>query len=403
MPTGGESEAPFENGNDQEEPKDAVAEDGPAARGEDQFAGADGERGDDRPGAEKPKPAQRIGGPQSIGDGGNALVGGGAHGQDVSVWGKSGVLDFIVSQRVGPVMHAQGRAGIKPAARFGFRFSCSIKERKQGFELGRGGLGAVFADFEHLGVFDFGSLFGAIGVFELIAVLVGDAGVDHLERGRYEFSSAGLVFGDLVEPAGVPGVPFGELRAEGDHAIPFFLGGFFDVDGDVGCEGVGFFESVGVVEKDGVFFEAGSVGGEIRNGDHEGGVLDEDGGVSVVGVVIVGARGEDDVGLPIADQAGDGFSVFEGGHEFAVVIVEDDGFDAQDFGARFDFCGAPLGERSAGRFEMADVAVGDGDEFDFVASRRPHGRHAPGFEFAIVGMGPERDDAELAIVVGSES
>ena len=56
--------------------------------------------------------------------------------------------------------------------------------------------------------------------------------------------------------------------------------------------------------------------------------------------------------------------------------------------------GPPARERTAGLAPVADVAVGDRDELDLVAERRPLGGGAGDPELAVVGMRAECDDPE---------
>src|SRR5262249_24545610 len=74
------------------------------------------------------------------------------------------------------------------------------------------------------------------------------------------------------------------------------------------------------------------------------------------------------------------------------------GVNVQNLGTSFHFGRAALGERTAGDPPVADVTVGDGDELDMMSKRGPLRRSAGYLDFAIVGMRPERDDAELPIV-----
>jgi len=114
----------------------------------------------------------------------------------------------------------------------------------------------------------------------------------------------------------------------------------------------------------------------------------------MIGVVVVRAMAQDDVGLPVADQAGDRAAVLERGHELAVVNVEHLVLDAENARAFGDFGLAALRERPAGLLEVADVAVGHGDELHLVAACGPERRHAARLELGIVGMGAEGDDAQ---------
>jgi hypothetical protein len=104
-----------------------------------------------------------------------------------------------------------------------------------------------------------------------------------------------------------------------------------------------------------------------------------------------------DVRLPVANQAGHGAAVLERGHQLAVVDVEHLGLDAEDLGALLHFGVAPPGQRPAGALEVADVAVGHGDELHLVPGRGPQGGHAAGLELGVVGVRAEGDDPERAL------
>lgn len=175
---------------------------------------------------------------------------------------------------------------------------------------------------------------------------------------------------------------------------------FGDRDGDTGGEGVGLLEAVAGIHEDGVLFHEGNVRAEEGNGDHEGGILDEDADIAMVGVVVPRAMGDDEVGIPFADDLGDAFAVFEGGEEFAVVNVEDLGGDPPFGSAGFGFGVAALGEFAAGIAPVADVAIGDGAEFDVVAEFGPLDGGATGFVFSVVGVSSEYDNAEFAVGFG---
>ena len=80
--------------------------------------------------------------------------------------------------------------------------------------------------------------------------------------------------------------------------------------------------------------------------------------------------------------------------QLAIVVVEDDVVDA-DATAGFDGLGAPAhGELAAALLVVAGIAVGDRDEADLGARGDPFGGDPPGADVAIVGMGPEGDDAQ---------
>jgi hypothetical protein len=76
------------------------------------------------------------------------------------------------------------------------------------------------------------------------------------------------------------------------------------------------------------------------------------------------------------------------------------GSDTPFGSAGFGFGVAALGEFAAGIAPVADVAIGDGAEFDVVAEFGPFDGGAAGFVFGVVGVGSENDDAEFAVGFG---
>ena len=102
----------------------------------------------------------------------------------------------------------------------------------------------------------------------------------------------------------------------------------------------------------------------------------------------------DDVGLPVADETGDGAAILECGLELAVMDVEHVGGDAQDARALLHFVVAALRQRAAGLAEVADVAVGHRDELHLVALRCPERGHACRFQLGVVRVGAKGNDAQ---------
>ena len=268
------------------------------------------------------------------------------------------------------------------------------KEREEAFQFCLVGLGAVFAEFVSFGVFDFGGGVFAVPVFEVGAETRGLVFVAFGE-GAADFGMAlGFVAFGREEMLAAISTAFVELGNEDTEGIEFLVDDAIDGEGDVGLERVGFLKAVRIIHEDGVFGEVGDIGTEEGNCDHVSGILHENAGVAVVGVVIVWTRAEHEVGVPLANGFGDELAVFEGGEEFAIVNVEDFGFDAEDFSGLFDFSQAAFGEGSAGFAPVADVAVGDGNEFYFMAFGSPHGGGTADLDFAVVRVSAEGDDAE---------
>ena len=80
--------------------------------------------------------------------------------------------------------------------------------------------------------------------------------------------------------------------------------------------------------------------------------------------------------------------------------VEHLGGDTKNFGGLFDLGFAPPRQRSAGVPPVADVAVGDGDEFHFMPALGSHGGGAAGLQLAVVRVRPKTNDAQLAVAGG---
>ena len=120
-------------------------------------------------------------------------------------------------------------------------------------------------------------------------------------------------------------------------------------------------------------------------------------------MVVVGAVAHDDVGFPFADKPCQRLAIFQGRHEFSVMVVHHVRLNTENLGSLLDFAGSPLGQLPAGHDRMANVAVGSGDEFHLVPQLGPHGSDPTSLEFAVVGMRAKDDDTQLAVVgIGGE-
>jgi hypothetical protein len=108
---------------------------------------------------------------------------------------------------------------------------------------------------------------------------------------------------------------------------------------DVGPERRRLLEPVLEVHEDRVLPERRHIRHDVGHRHHERRVLQQDTGVAVIGVVIVRARREHEVGLPLADLPDDLLPDLERRQQLAVVVVEDDVVDA-DAAAGFDGLGA---------------------------------------------------------------
>ena len=266
---------------------------------------------------------------------------------------------------------------------------------EEAFDFFVAGAAAILADFERFDVFDFGGTILAVPLFGDGAGEGGDA-----ERAAaFEPFAAGLgILGNFVDAAVDPGQPFIELGDMGVHAVDLFFVDAIDVDNDVRREGIGLLEVVGIVEKNGVFGEGRGAGNDVGNDDHVGGVLDEDAGVAVVGMIVVGAVGDDDVGFPFADGADDLAANIEGGDEFAVVVVENlILFDAEPFEGFLSFEVAAFGEGATAHFVMTGITVSDGQEFYDVTHLGEESGGSAHLDVAIVGVRADGEDAKFLL------
>ena len=275
------------------------------------------------------------------------------------------------------------------------RATLFAKEREHSFEFGFVRAAAIFADFEGFDVLDSAGGFGTIPGPDLV-----------LEPGRKPFLTVAEIlphFGRAAllsfwvgrhEMGSSVGAAFVELGDQLVEGIELSFDDAINVDDDIGDKGVGFLKGVGKIKKDGIPSQVGNIRAEERHGDHVGSVLDEHAGVTVIRMIIVRAGGDDDVCIPLTDQSDEHAPVFERGEDFAVVNIEHFSFDPEHGGGGLDLGEAPFGERTAGFAPMADVSVGDGDQFDFMTFGGPEGGGSRGLDLAVVGMGTEADDTE---------
>ena len=168
--------------------------------------------------------------------------------------------------------------------------------------------------------------------------------------------------------------------------------------GYVGHERIGLLETIGGIQEDWVVLERRHIGTDKRHRHHVSRILHEDARVAVVGMIVVGAMADDDVGLPLADETDDFAAVLQCRLQLAVVNVEDLHGDAQHFCRRFHFGFAPQEQGPSGLPPVTNVAIGDGNELHAMPLPRPQSSGAAGSDFAIVRVCAEADDAEFAIL-----
>ena len=209
-----------------------------------------------------------------------------------------------------------------------------------------------------------------------------------------------LVFRRLA----IGGEPFAPPSRNWDSMMPR-ASSFFSITESIETDNVRlkrvrFLKAVGIIQKHRIGLEVGHVGAEERNGHHVRGVLHENAGVAMVGMIVIRSRTHDDVRSPFANQAGEGAAILDGRQQFAIMNVQHLGDDSQPLVSGVDFGFAPHGQRPARVAPVADVAVGDRDQFYVMSFGRPHRADATGLKLAVVRMGAEADDAEFAVVWG---
>ena len=116
----------------------------------------------------------------------------------------------------------------------------------------------------------------------------------------------------------------------------------------------------------------------------------------MVRMVVVGARGNHDVGFPLPYGADDLAARFERGHQLAIVVVEDLVLGDAEAARRLLRLQIPApGQGAASHRLVAGVAVGDGEELDGVAGSGELDGRAAELDVAIVRVGADGEDAQL--------
>lgn len=225
------------------------------------------------------------------------------------------------------------------------------------------GFAAVFTNFKRLGVTDLLGMSLPVKAREHVAESFGRLGVVGIAQELFADlllpcgdSRSVLGFRDKVRPT--VAAAFVELGFQGLHGRDLPLDNIVDINHNVWRKRVGPLELVIRKEKHGVLREIWSVRTEMRDRDHERSIHDQHPDRTMVRVIVVWAMAEDEVCLPVTDQAADRPAVLKGRHEFTVVDVEHFGLGSQDFRALADFCRPSLGEWPTRHAPVADVPVG---------------------------------------------
>ena len=144
------------------------------------------------------------------------------------------------------------------------------------------------------------------------------------------------------------------------------------------------------------------IGRDVRHDHHVGGVLDEDAGVAMIGVIVVRPRREHEVGVPLRESAGSSAR-----ERRASAAVRRRGYRGRHTRCR---CGAPAScasrapprrERTPAFGLVAGIAIGDRDEAHAVAERSVLRRRAAGADIAVVGWAPNAMILSLPSALGA--
>ncbi len=188
-----------------------------------------------------------------------------------------------------------------------------------------------------------------------------------------------------------------ELRFQQQQGIELLFDHAVNGDDDVRTKRVGPLKVVVGIEKDRVLSQIRRLRAEERDRDHEGRVLGEHAHVTVVGMIVVRPVGNDQIGVPGADQPSHGAAIFQGRHQLAVMDVQHLRSRAQDLRGRAHLGQAPGGQGFACHAGVPGVAIGDRGQFHVMSQGRPEHGRSTGTDLRIVGMSPEDDDSQLAV------
>ena len=241
-------------------------------------------------------------------------------------------------------------------------------KRKQNLAVFLREVAAVLAVFKRLGEGDRGPAFLAVRCDQFLAEPIRELFVPGFVPLREPLASLLLGVGNLVEQSDVVGQPLVHLGLVLVEHVELRPHRVVDVDHHVGIERGGLPEVVREVTDHGVVREVGRLGADIWYCHHVGGVLDQPGGVSVVGVVIVRPVGEHEVGFDLTNELDHVVAVVDRGFEFALRIVEGDVLRTDDRGGRVGLRTTSSSERRAALFVVAGLAVGHADVRHLVAA-----------------------------------
>src|SRR5260221_998112 len=114
----------------------------------------------------------------------------------------------------------------------------------------------------------------------------------------------------------------------------------------------------------------------------------------MVGVIVVGSRGDDHVRTPLPYLSNDLKTDLQTRYQFSVVVVEYIVGYAQAFTGLLGLGKTALCQYASSLQLMAGIAVGDRYKFDRMAHSSEESGCSSGIQVTIIGMGADNDDAK---------
>lgn len=192
--------------------------------------------------------------------------------------------------------------------------------------------------------------------------------------------------------------PFVELRSMRVQGVDLPIPGIADIHGDIGRKWDWFVEMVLQVKENGISPQRSRVGAYGRNDHQIGGILNQLGRVAMIGMIVVGAVGEDDIRPPIPNLADDipaGLNVRD---QLSVMMIEQLGrLDAQSPGRLLGFRRPQGGEFDSTQYLMPGVAVGHGQELYGMSKSGEFGGCSAELKFAVVRVCSNAENPEMRI------
>src|SRR5664280_2222525 len=104
--------------------------------------------------------------------------------------------------------------------------------------------------------------------------------------------------------------------------VHFLLNHIIDIDCDIGLKRFRMNKIIAHEKEHRIFLKKGNLRQYCWNCDHISGIKNQDAGISVIGMIIIWPRKDDNISLLFSDQLYYLQSVFISWHQLSVVIVE---------------------------------------------------------------------------------